>query len=115
MMCGCHVGGPAETRGPPKPKQQDTTSNSAKAEHLVMNAQWGHLCLGLWERGLEEGQKPYSFQRVGKTPASLEQGHKDTNSSPLPQLPRQGRWLNPDPGQGRARPRSRIEFGAVGL
>lgn len=78
-----------------------------------MNAQWGYLSLGLWERGLEEGQKPYSFQKMGKM--SLEQDHRDTNSSPLSQLPKQGRWVNPDPGQGRAKPRSPIEFGAVGL
>lgn len=39
-----------------------------------MNAQWGYLCLGLWEKGLEEGQEPPSFQKIGKTQGSFRTG-----------------------------------------
>lgn len=66
-------GWPSRDLGPTRPKPQGIPSNSVKAGRLVMNAQGGYLRLGLWERGLEEGQKLYSFQKIGKATASLKQ------------------------------------------
>lgn len=105
-------GWPSRDLGPTRPKQQDTPSNSESGAS-------GHECPGrlLSLRALGERLRGRSealfFPKDRKTPSVSETG---TNSSPLPQLPgTQGRWVNPDPGQERARPRSPIESGAVGL